>query len=415
MPEPTATPTLTPYVTAKPTAVSSETPSASPAPTVTPYVTVIPTETPMNPTAVPTASPTPTIFVTILPSITPTASPTVTPVPYPTVIVTIIPSDTPTATPTMSPTLTPTVSPSPEPTASPTPTEEPFSEDRFELLDASAVLQEGDKILILGEGESLRALSNEQTATGKKASAIRSNSDGTITPAMTACILTLQKQETGWALYDAQAKGYLCAASSSDFALSTESILDDNGIWTIALDQSGIASLAATGSYLNNRLCFHAGNGGRFVCKNDSDGSIIRIARFVTSMELHLTNLGVQRRTDGKQTVRFGATIPVSELKSLATEGQTVRFGTVLAGADGAEQKAVSAEITWIRNYAESTSAKELAELLHQAGVPIYAYTDTTLTYLTYYEPVSGQTIAYRPCLEIGNSVYIGTEKEFTP
>ncbi len=277
------------------------------------------------------------------------------------------------------------------------------------------MLQDGDRILILGEGESLYALSLEQTATGRKAVAVRYHSDGTIAPAANACILTLRKHGEGWALYDEHAKGYLCAASSSDFALSTESVLDDNGIWTIAMDQNGIASLVATGDHLNNRLCFHAGSGGRFLCKNESDGSIIRIARFVVPTELHLTNLGVQHRTDGQQTVRFGATVSISELKSLAKAGDTILFATILTDSDSTEQKLISAEIAWTADFSESASTEELAALLHQAGVPIYSYTDTTLTYLTYYEPVSGQRIVYRPCLEIGSTVYCGPERAFTP
>ncbi len=55
-------------------------------------------------------------------------------------------------------------------------------------------------------------------------------------------------------------EGYLYAASSSSNYLKTKASLDDNGSWSVNIDQSGSASIVAQGSYTRNVIRFNNGN-----------------------------------------------------------------------------------------------------------------------------------------------------------
>lgn len=72
--------------------------------------------------------------------------------------------------------------------------------------------------------------------------------------------LTLGGDDTnGWTFYDETEKGYLYAASSSKNYLKTQTNLDDNGKWTIAIAASGsAATITAIGSNANNLLKYNS-------------------------------------------------------------------------------------------------------------------------------------------------------------
>ena len=63
----------------------------------------------------------------------------------------------------------------------------------------------------------------------------------------------------GWTFYDATEKGYLHAASSSKNYLKTQTTLDDNGKWTIAIATSGsAATITAKGTNTNKLLKYNS-------------------------------------------------------------------------------------------------------------------------------------------------------------
>lgn len=63
----------------------------------------------------------------------------------------------------------------------------------------------------------------------------------------------------GWTFYDATEKGYLYAASSSKNYLKTQTTLDDNGKWTIAIATSGsAATITAKGTNTNKLLKYNS-------------------------------------------------------------------------------------------------------------------------------------------------------------
>ena len=80
----------------------------------------------------------------------------------------------------------------------------------------------------------------------------------------------------GWTFYDETEKGYLYAASSSDNYLRTQTNLDDNGKWTIAIAASGsAATIKAKGTNTRNLLKFNPNNGNPlFSCYESGQSAV---------------------------------------------------------------------------------------------------------------------------------------------
>ena len=72
-----------------------------------------------------------------------------------------------------------------------------------------------------------------------------------------AYTFTLGGETNIWTFYDAATGGYLYAASSSKNYLRTETELDDNGKFTITLDEAGAASVTARGENERNLLRYN--------------------------------------------------------------------------------------------------------------------------------------------------------------
>ena len=60
--------------------------------------------------------------------------------------------------------------------------------------------------------------------------------------------------------YTLYADGYLYAASSSSNYLKTQATADANGLWSIVIDEYGVAAIQAKGSYTRNNMRYNSGN-----------------------------------------------------------------------------------------------------------------------------------------------------------
>ncbi len=60
--------------------------------------------------------------------------------------------------------------------------------------------------------------------------------------------------------YTLYADGYLYAASSSSNYLKTQATADANGLWSIVIDEDGVATIQAKGSYTRNNMRYNSGS-----------------------------------------------------------------------------------------------------------------------------------------------------------
>ncbi|MGN0208238.1 MAG: fibronectin type III domain-containing protein, partial [Paludibacteraceae bacterium] len=109
--------------------------------------------------------------------------------------------------------------------------------------------------------------SSSTTKSGKALGTQNTNNRAAVAWGTTPTELTLGGDDTnGWTFYDATEKGYLYAASSSDNYLRTQTNLDDNGKWTIAIAVSGSdATIKAKGTNTRNLLKYNS-NSNLFSC-----------------------------------------------------------------------------------------------------------------------------------------------------
>ena len=63
-----------------------------------------------------------------------------------------------------------------------------------------------------------------------------------------------------YSIYDAVEGGYLYAASSSSNYLRTQANNNDNGLWTISIDETGIATITAQGDKTRNKMRYNSQN-----------------------------------------------------------------------------------------------------------------------------------------------------------
>ena len=81
---------------------------------------------------------------------------------------------------------------------------------------------------------------------------------------------TLGKDGDNFTFFDGE--GYLCATSSSNNNMGTQTDLDDNGKWSISINANGEATIIAQGTYTRNHMQYNANSGQeRFSCyKSDN-------------------------------------------------------------------------------------------------------------------------------------------------
>ena len=128
----------------------------------------------------------------------------------------------------------------------------------YELVTDVSQLSVGDKVVIAAKGSNF-ALSTTQNSNNRGQASI-TKSGNTITFGDDVQVLTLAAgKKDGTFAFDT-GSGYLYAASSKSNHLKTQTTLNENGSWTIAVTSSGVATIKASGSNSRNWMRYNSSN-----------------------------------------------------------------------------------------------------------------------------------------------------------
>lgn len=146
-----------------------------------------------------------------------------------------------------------TVAPDPEPTPEP---DTPAAGNTWTKVTAGEQLKAGDKVVIVASGSDAALSTNQKS--NNRGQATVSKSGDTVTVGEDTQILTLENgtKEGTWAFNTGS--GYLYAASSSKNYLKTQTTLNDNGSWTVEIDEAGVATVKAQGDNTRNWLRYNS-------------------------------------------------------------------------------------------------------------------------------------------------------------
>ncbi len=145
---------------------------------------------------------------------------------------------------------------------------EPATSNKYFLVTDDADLVVGDKVVIAAASAAYScALStNQKTNNRGQAAVTKDAEDKSISwTGEDVQILTLEKgkKDNTFAFYTGS--GYLYAASSSNNHLKTQTTLNDNGSFTVAITD-GVATLTAQGANTHNVMQYYTGSDGLFAC-----------------------------------------------------------------------------------------------------------------------------------------------------
>ena len=130
----------------------------------------------------------------------------------------------------------------------------------YNLVKSAAHLEVGDKVVIAAYGYEC-AMSTTFNTNNVVSAKITKNIDNTITFDNKVLILTLEAGtvDNTYAFKTTDGR-YLYAASSSGNQLKTQTTLNDNGSWTIAIAADGVATIKAQGTNTRNWMRFNNSN-----------------------------------------------------------------------------------------------------------------------------------------------------------
>ena len=129
----------------------------------------------------------------------------------------------------------------------------------YQLVTSADQLVAGRTYLIVNVDNG-KALGTTQNNNNRSASSVTIEDDIISTIDNTVCELTLGAAGDKWTLFDAgygTDGGYLCAASSSNNYLRTQTTNNTNGQWSITLGTNGAATIQSQGSYTRNLLKYN--------------------------------------------------------------------------------------------------------------------------------------------------------------
>ena len=149
----------------------------------------------------------------------------------------------------------------------------------YVLVTDVANLAVGDKIIIVNSEASVAMGEQRESNRGQVSVEIVDNTISNIGESQILTIENGTKSET-FAFYTGE--GYLYAASSGSNHLKTQTTNNDNGSWTIAINNAGVATIKAQGTYTRNWLryndqsdifsCYSSGQSDVSIYKEDIAG-----------------------------------------------------------------------------------------------------------------------------------------------
>jgi len=130
----------------------------------------------------------------------------------------------------------------------------------FRLVTDASTLKAGDEVIIISP-DSTYALGTTQNSNNRKAEAITASEECVIVPGANIQIVTLEASGDNWK-FKVGDDQYLYAASKSSNHLKTASAATagDNGVWSIAIDAEGVATIVAQGANTRNHLRYNGSN-----------------------------------------------------------------------------------------------------------------------------------------------------------
>ena len=148
----------------------------------------------------------------------------------------------------------------------------------YYLVTSTDQLEANRKYLIVNMSNG-KALSKTQNSNNRGAESVTITNNTIESIGNNVCELTLGQSDNYWTLYDSIAGGFLYAASKTSNQLKTQTSLNDNGKWAIAIDESGNATLTAQGENTRNLLKYNNSN-NIFSCYG-STSSVQNVSLFV--------------------------------------------------------------------------------------------------------------------------------------
>ena len=133
-------------------------------------------------------------------------------------------------------------------------------------------LQAGDKIIIAAQSQEF-ALGVTQNATNRSAAEI-SKTGTTATFGEDVQVIILEEGATQNTFAFNVGTGYLYAPSSSSNQIKTHDFIDGNSSWSISIDASGNATIAAQGESTKNTLMYNESS-NLFSCYESEQGAVV--------------------------------------------------------------------------------------------------------------------------------------------
>ena len=151
----------------------------------------------------------------------------------------------------------------------------------YQLVTSADQLVAGRTYLIVNVANG-KALGTTQNGNNRSASSVEIVDDIISTIDNTVCELTLGAVGSKWTFFDAaygNNGGYLCAASSSNNYLRTQTTNNANGQWSITIGTNGVATIKAQGSYSRNLLKYNNSN-TIFACYDENNNTQLDVCLF---------------------------------------------------------------------------------------------------------------------------------------
>lgn len=196
-------------------------------------------------------------------------------------------------------------------------------QQKYYLVTSTEQLVLGRTYLIVNT-QAGQALSTTQNNNNRAATSVDINNGVIETVSNSVCELVLGGSTGAWTFFDANwnsTGGYLYAASSSANNLKTRADNNDNnGKWSIAFDNEGVATIVAQGSNTRNNLRYNPNNNAPIFSCYASTSNLAKVQLFIRSEEYeHTENTTLAcLNTFDKHTVRSGVVLVANNVLGIA-------------------------------------------------------------------------------------------------